>query len=848
MITIMMIMMAMKSNVSMGGMNQRPFKDDSFGDDEEGQDHEAERCDTHWTQRRQKNSNRNLVSQSNPARSRRMPMLMPMPMQGQEREQTWIRIHQTEKARQRLLQRRCYRCPPSVSTVVLLTAFIIVSRWIVDGSTGSGSVSAFLLSSSETRRRPILSMPRAATSLGTRTKTSTTQLCGIKGFRSWLSSQFPEAVVAIDRDHPKATQDFDHVLIDVNYVLHNAVRRSKNEGHAMSLLMRELDALLITASPRKSLVLAMDGPPGAAKLALQRARRFALLRRNEWKLKQLEKYGDKKKKKSSRQYSRIRDRYKGDLKTLAITPGTQFMEQARDCLLYWAWQRIQNRSSVLSKKRVSVFLSTSEAPGEGEIKMIDWVLQNKPKGTVALVGGDSDLVLESWILPPSVCSHNVFVLLPEGKRGMLAVSIWESTRTLASLVPQLPPQDMMRIRNDVVLLLILSGNDYFPKLRGSRGFYRIMSQYMTLLRKYLNHNASLEQDRKGGTKGKTPKTKNKKNGDPADAAQAATVTASENLPGFKQPFLVDPNCLRYNLDFAIDFFHSLKPSGDLTEAAKLSMERNIDTPVRQLNSVLDMAFISLPLEWTLIENKDLEDSYDDEEEEEEEEEEDQEEEEESVEDDDDMDDDDDDEHEAIEEEDHERLEEEEEDGHLDNDDDMEEDPNFDADNFVEEAQEAHDDDNDEEEQEEQEEDSSEAVNGRALNVNNDSDDDDGDGDDDDDDETLKPVGHRTRMRLRLTIGNKGTSDYLVFETWHKPGQKLKNTKNKLAARALAELLGTGDGSDDDDDDDDLEGSTNEDPSKGFFSSSEGYDWEVSLRSCSVAYPWAVRRRFCSWRP
>jgi XRN 5'-3' exonuclease N-terminus len=48
-----------------------------------------------------------------------------------------------------------------------------------------------------------------------------TELSGIKGFRSWFESQFPDAICGISS---KGSQEhFDHVLIDVNQLLHIAV-------------------------------------------------------------------------------------------------------------------------------------------------------------------------------------------------------------------------------------------------------------------------------------------------------------------------------------------------------------------------------------------------------------------------------------------------------------------------------------------------------------------------------------------------------------------------------------------------------------------------------------------------
>jgi hypothetical protein len=54
---------------------------------------------------------------------------------------------------------------------------------------------------------------------------------GVPGFRTWFESQFPKSVYEI----PKAAsnESFDHVLVDVNALLHICLRKSRTDGHAL---------------------------------------------------------------------------------------------------------------------------------------------------------------------------------------------------------------------------------------------------------------------------------------------------------------------------------------------------------------------------------------------------------------------------------------------------------------------------------------------------------------------------------------------------------------------------------------------------------------------------------------
>ncbi|CAB9505954.1 5'-3' exoribonuclease 2 [Seminavis robusta] len=360
---------------------------------------------------------------------------------------------------------------------------------------------------------------------------------------------------------------FDHVLIDMNQLLHVCLRKSKSDGHALTLLMKELDECCRMATPTKSLVLAMDGPPSASKLATQRLRRLQTIVRTDRKLLQMEQLalassGNKKRVFSKTRRARKQWRYQADTRTLRITPGTDFMILTEQAILYWAWQRLQNNNPRHYLNRVKIYISPSTVAGEGEVKLLEWILRQpqlqlsqKQGQSIAILGGDSDLVLESLAIPPSF-THNVFVLLPDGNQKYLSVSLWETTRALAQFLPRniLASEHFLRVRTDLVLLLILNGNDYFPKLRGSSGFHKVFHAYLRTLREWL---ASGDQ---------------------------------QHHP----PFLVEPERLTYNLPFCIAFFRRLEklaPPGllwgaNMTTAATADAgSKGRNTPLAKFNGL-----------------------------------------------------------------------------------------------------------------------------------------------------------------------------------------------------------------------------------------------------------------------
>merc|ERR1712032_64297 len=76
----------------------------------------------------------------------------------------------------------------------------------------------------------------------------------------------------------------------------------------------------------------------------------------------------------TKQIYKKRKRIQRDLQILRITPGTDFMSKAHDACLYWAWYRLNN-SGVFDSNKIKIYISSSSVPGEGEVKLLDWLLQ-----------------------------------------------------------------------------------------------------------------------------------------------------------------------------------------------------------------------------------------------------------------------------------------------------------------------------------------------------------------------------------------------------------------------------------------------------------------------------------------
>jgi hypothetical protein len=111
------------------------------------------------------------------------------------------------------------------------------------------------------------------------------------------------------------------------------------------------------------------------------------------------------------------------------------------------------------------------------------------------MGGDSDLVLLGMAIPVHM-TPNIFVILPSGSAISYIVSL---KHVLNSIGYQLEPsstsdlmkrQQMLRVRFDLILLFIMNGNDYLPKLRGSTGLDAMFQTYLFVFKQFHADNAS----------------------------------------------------------------------------------------------------------------------------------------------------------------------------------------------------------------------------------------------------------------------------------------------------------------------------------------------------------------------
>ncbi|KAG0064573.1 hypothetical protein BGZ89_009017 [Linnemannia elongata] len=247
-------------------------------------------------------------------------------------------------------------------------------------------------------------------------------------FIDWFQGKFPHAARVVAR-HEGA--HFDSVFIDVNCILHPAMRAAKNEAQFVKKLYTILDKTLSQFIPDRICYLSVDGPAPLAKLLTQKARR------------------------ASKSGSGKPDH----MSTLQVTPGCPFMLRLEQYLSYYTVRYLQHRRSQGISPDLKFVIDHSNNPGEGESKIIENVVQqagNIRGRPCAILSMDSDAIIQAITLG----MPNIFVVRKDSPQNpIVVISIDKFMRSLEGMFPG----ESNRTRLDFCALCLFRGNDY---LRG----------------------------------------------------------------------------------------------------------------------------------------------------------------------------------------------------------------------------------------------------------------------------------------------------------------------------------------------------------------------------------------------
>lgn len=252
---------------------------------------------------------------------------------------------------------------------------------------------------------------------------------GIYNFHTWLRTNFNGSYIPI-----KGNNIYEYIYIDVNYMLHNSMYGCANEIEFIRKLYMQFDVIFANFIATKQIYFSIDGPSSFAKILLQRKRRTE----NSEKINV------------------------DSISSLYLTPGTTHMQRIEKHIKTYA-ERLKSKYKYFSPQ---ITLATSNEPDEGEIKICKELIKNGKHNLNdrhLIIGNDSDLIALSMGMKPI---YNINILVrSKGENELISLS--NLLKLHARKLDRCDKLDKIcnsYIRDDFIIVSIMMGNDYFPKM------------------------------------------------------------------------------------------------------------------------------------------------------------------------------------------------------------------------------------------------------------------------------------------------------------------------------------------------------------------------------------------------
>ena len=168
--------------------------------------------------------------------------------------------------------------------------------------------------------------------------------------------------------HKDKYDDINHLFFDLNCLIHPCARGLTDSNEIINKILSEIDKLIEYTGVKNTIYLAVDGIAPKMKMKQQRMRRH--------------------KSALERKYNK-----ETSWNTNAISPGTKFMKSLNDSL----------KKHICKYK--NIILDDSDNRGEGEHKILHYILKNNLKGKICIYGLDADLIQLSLV------SHKPHIVL-----------------------------------------------------------------------------------------------------------------------------------------------------------------------------------------------------------------------------------------------------------------------------------------------------------------------------------------------------------------------------------------------------------------------------------------------------
>ena len=178
---------------------------------------------------------------------------------------------------------------------------------------------------------------------------------GIPVYFKTLISDYGDTIL-----HKDIYDDINHLFFDLNCLIHPCARGLNDENEIIDKILNEIHKLIKYTRVKDTIYIAIDGIAPKMKMRQQRMRRH--------------------KSALERKYNT-----ESSWNTNAISPGTKFMNILNI--------RLRKKFSCLE----NIILDDSDNRGEGEHKILHYILNNNLKGKICIYGLDADLIQLSLV-------------------------------------------------------------------------------------------------------------------------------------------------------------------------------------------------------------------------------------------------------------------------------------------------------------------------------------------------------------------------------------------------------------------------------------------------------------------
>lgn len=258
---------------------------------------------------------------------------------------------------------------------------------------------------------------------------------GISNFNSWIKQTYPSCLIRNKENNKPIIKNYDHIYIDLNFLLHNSIYTSNNQKSFLNNLFTSIDKIITTNHALKSITIAIDGSGSYAKIKLQKSRR--LQKSNNCDL--------------------------SKFSSLHLTPGTKFMNSLNEHIKNY----IKSRQRWFKFRHVKFNFYDSNTKDEGELKIFHQLKKNGKKNsdTHLVVGNDADLIVMALAIENT---NNISILIKENKSYCL-IDIDKLILEHGFKFCNFNSKEQIIfysnfIRKDFSCLSLFLGNDYLPKM------------------------------------------------------------------------------------------------------------------------------------------------------------------------------------------------------------------------------------------------------------------------------------------------------------------------------------------------------------------------------------------------